>query len=103
MTHLESSRRSETTLWQRYSLSCPFGFGCSTLLFYRFKNQISEDQGELSVNETWQRLTRERKVLKLSVAIVLGLAVCWLPLSVAWFMLFNSDRTIASSCGFFYF
>lgn len=42
MTHLESSRRSETTLWQRYSLSCPFGFGCSTLLFYRFKNQISE-------------------------------------------------------------
>ena len=59
--------------------------------------------GEQSTNTREKRLKRERNVLKLSVAIVLGFALCWLPLSIVWFMLFNSDRTITSSCGFYYF
>ena len=59
--------------------------------------------GEQSTNTREKRLKRERNVLKLSVAIVLGFALCWLPLSIKWFMLFNSDRTITSSCGFYYF
>ena len=59
--------------------------------------------GEQSTNTREKRLERERNVLKLSVAIVLGFALCWLPLSIKWFMLFNSDRTITSSCGFYYF
>ena len=58
--------------------------------------------GEQSTHIREKQLKRERKVLKLSVAIVLGFALCWLPLSIKWFMLFNSDRTITSSCGFFY-
>ena len=59
--------------------------------------------GQQSTHIREKQLKRERKVLKLSVAIVLGFALCWLPLSIAWFMFFNSDRTIISSCGFFYF
>ena len=59
--------------------------------------------GEQSTNTREKRLKRERNVLKLAVAIVLGFALCWLPLSITWFMLFNSDRTIISSCGFYYF
>ena len=59
--------------------------------------------GEQSTNTREKRLKRERNVLKLSVAIVLGFALCWLPLSIVWFMFFNSDRTITSSCGFYYF
>ena len=59
--------------------------------------------GQQSTHIREKQLKRERKVLKLSVAIVLGFALCWLPLSIAWFMFFNSDRTITSSCGFFYF
>ena len=59
--------------------------------------------GEQSTNTREKRLERERNVLKLSVAVVVGFALCWLPLSIKWFMLFNSDRTITSSCGFYYF
>ena len=59
--------------------------------------------GEQPTNTREKRLKRERNVLKLAVLIVLGFALCWLPLSIVWFMLFNSDRTITSSCGFYYF
>ena len=59
--------------------------------------------GEQPTNTREKRLKRERNVLKLAVAIVLGFALCWLPLSIVWFMFFNSDRTITSSCGFYYF
>ena len=38
--------------------------------------------GENSVNATQQRLERERNVLKIAIAIVLGFAVCWLPYTV---------------------
>ena len=59
--------------------------------------------GQQSTNTRKKRLKREQNVLKLSIAIVLGFALCWLPLSIVWFMLFNSDRTITSSCVFHYF
>ena len=59
--------------------------------------------GEQSTNTREKRLKRERNVLKLSVAVVLGFALCWLPLSIVWLMLFKSDPTITSSCGFHYF
>ena len=76
-----------------------------TILYSAITLKIKSQKipGEQSTNTREKRLKRERNVLKLSVAIVLGFALCWLPLSIKWFMLFNSDRTITSSCGFYYF
>ena len=59
--------------------------------------------GEQSTNTREKRLKKQWNVLKLSVAIVLEFALCWLPQSIVWLMFFNSDRTITSSCGFYYF
>ena len=76
-----------------------------TILYSAITLKIKSQKipGEQSTNTREKNLKRERNVLKLSVAIVLGFALCWLPLSIKWFMLFNSDRTITSSCGFYYF
>ena len=40
---------------------------------------------EHSVNAEQQRQQRERNVLKMAIAIVLGFAVCFLPLGIGWF------------------
>ena len=76
-----------------------------TILYSAITLKIKSQKipGEQSTNTREKRLKRERNVLKLSVAVVVGFALCWLPLSIKWFMLFNSDRTITSSCGFYYF
>ena len=76
-----------------------------TILYSAITLKIKSQKipGEQSTNTREKRLERERNVLKLSVAVVVGFALCWLPLSIKWFMLFNSDRTITSSCGFYYF
>ena len=60
--------------------------------------------GEQSVNARELRLKRERNVLKMSIAIVLAFAVCWLPFTIYWFLtIFSSDSTMVWSCGFQYF
>ena len=61
--------------------------------------------GEQSVSAREQRAKRERNVLKMSIAIVLAFAVCWLPLQIFWFLtIFSSSHsTMKSSCGFQYF
>ena len=70
-----------------------------TIVFYKLKFQTIP--GEQSDNARQQRLRRERNVLKMAIAIVLGFAVCWLPHSIAWILvLFVSDIW---SCGFQYF
>ena len=57
--------------------------------------------GEQSANARQQRQQRERNVLKMSIAIVLGFAVCWLPFAISLFLVsFVSDIW---SCGFGYF
>jgi len=38
--------------------------------------------GEQSANAGQQRQQRERNILKMAIAIVLGFAVCWLPLAI---------------------
>ena len=64
-------------------------------IFLKLKSQ--RGQGERSMNAQIQRLRRERNALKLSIAIVLGFAVCWIPFSI--FAL--ADKNNASmSCGF---
>ena len=60
--------------------------------------------GEQPFNAREQRLKRERNVLKMSIAIVLVFAVCWLPHNIYWFIsLFPSDSIMIPSCGFRYF
>jgi len=69
------------------------------VIFLKLKSQRSP--GEQSANAGQQRQHRERNVLKMTIAIVLGFAVCWLPLAIAWlFFFFSSD---IQSCGFHYF
>ena len=57
--------------------------------------------GEQSANAGQQRQQRERNVLKMSIAIVLGFVVCWLPLPIYWSLGFFV-REIWSQCGFQY-
>ena len=57
--------------------------------------------GEQSDNAGQQRQQRERNVLKLAIAIVLGFAVCWLPICILWFHFFFPP--VIWSCGFQYF
>ncbi len=70
-----------------------------TIICIKLKSQTIP--GEQSVNAGEQRKKRERNVLKLTIAIVLGFAVCWLPFSIGWnLIVFVSDKW---SCGFQYF
>ncbi len=57
--------------------------------------------GDQPLNAEEQRKKRERNVLKMAIAIVLGFAVCWLPGSIE-FILFLFVSNI-ESCGFQYF
>ena len=60
--------------------------------------------GEQSVNAREQRAKRERNVLKMSIAIVLVFAICFLPLTTYGLLLFfPPDSTMISSCSFQYF
>ena len=57
--------------------------------------------GEQSAKTGQQRQQREGNVLKMSIAIVLGFAVCMLPFSMKWLLLFFVSDIW--SCGFGYF
>ena len=55
--------------------------------------------GNGSINTGRQRLRRERNVLKMAVAVVLGFAVCWLPFGVVILVsFFKWDQATNSSC-----
>ena len=54
--------------------------------------------GEQSVNAGQQRQQRERNVLKMAIAIVVGFAVCWLPLNIVLFLGY-----FTSNCFHYYF
>ena len=69
------------------------------IIYIKLKSQ--KIPGEQSANAIQQRQQRERNVLKMAIAIVLGFAVCWLPPSIIIFLdIFASD---IRSCGFQYF
>ena len=59
--------------------------------------------GEQSVNAGQQRAKRERNVLKMAIAIVLGFVVCWLPFSIValltYYRYYARINNIRSSCG----
>ena len=68
-------------------------------IYIKLKSQ--KIPGEQSTNAGQQRQQRERNVLKMATAIVLGLVVCWLPyLIVKLPLIFASN---IPSCGFQYF
>ena len=52
------------------------------IIYLKLKSQ--KIPGEQSANAGQQRQQRERNVLKMAIAIVLGFAVCWLPLAISW-------------------
>ena len=56
------------------------------IIFVKLKSQRSP--GEQSATAGQQRQQRERSVLKMAIAIVLGFAVCWLPFVIANFFHF---------------
>ena len=98
-----SSFKNFSMVVQVVSLYVPLVFIAIVYSAIALKIKSQKIPGEQPTNTREKRLKRERNVLKLAVAIVLGFALCWLPLSIVWFMLFNSDRTMTSSCGFYYF
>ena len=70
------------------------------IIIYR-KLKSQKVPGEQSANARQHRQQREGNVLKMSIAIVLGFAVCCVPLATFWLLLFFvSDM---SFCGFEYF
>ena len=69
------------------------------IIYLKLKSQ--KIPGEHSVNAGQQRQQRERNVLKMAIAIVVGFAVCFLPISIVWFL--SSFASSIQSCGFQYF
>ena len=68
------------------------------------KLKLRKIPGAQSANAEMQRQQRERNVLKMTIAIVLGFAVCWFPLAIRHVLfLFELDNIMIRSCGFEYF
>ena len=60
--------------------------------------------GEQSIKSEKQHIRRHRNVLKMAVAIVLGFALCWMPLSVFKVLyLYVWDTSIPLSCSMQYY
>ena len=71
------------------------------IIFLKLKSR--KIPGEQSANnEAEQRRQRERNVLRMAIAIVLGFAICWLPFIIRHLLNFYASD-IVMSCGFQYF
>ena len=70
------------------------------IIYLKLKSQ--KIPGEQSANAGQQRQQRERNVLKMAIAIVLGFAMCWLPLAIWLILLMFTDIIIWSNCAFRY-
>ena len=68
------------------------------IICLKVKSQKIPGEHVRSANFGQEHLQRKRNVLKMAFAIVLGFAVCWLPLTIFWFLFhfFSSDIW---SCG----
>ena len=81
-------------------LYTPLAASCALYCKIVLKLKSQSIPGERSFNAGQQRAKRERNVLKMAIAIVLGFAVCWLPFSIIVLLtLFASTNNIRSSCG----
>ena len=69
------------------------------IIFLKLKSQ--KIPGEQSANsEAEQRRQRERNVLKMAIAIVLGFAICWLPFIIMYLLVLFASPDIFMSCSF---
>ena len=62
------------------------------IIYLKLKSQ--KIPGAQSANAGQRRQQREKNVLKMAFAIVLGFAVCWLPLAIFWFILVLTNNII---------
>ena len=62
------------------------------------KLKLQRRPGEQSTNAEQQRAKRNKNVLKMAIAIVLGFVLCWVPLSIT-FLLLNFARD-SLTCGY---
>ena len=67
------------------------------IIYSKVKSQKTPGERVRSTNFGQQRQQRKRNVLKMAIAVVLGFAVCWLPLSIFWFLFFFASDIW--SCG----
>ena len=97
----------ESSYLQNYFLSfcvtftfMPFVLIALLYIIIFFKLKSLRSPGEQSVNVEQQRQQRERNVLKTTIAVVLGFALCWLPFALGGFITILWD---IRSCSFQYF
>ena len=69
----------------------------SIIIFFKLKSL--KIPGEQLTCDKQQRRQRERNVLKMAIAIVLGFVVCLLPLAIYWLLIVFRLSNIISSCG----
>ena len=67
------------------------------IIFLKLKSQ--NIPGEQLANERQQRRQRERNVLKMAIAIVLGFSVCLFPLAIHWLLAAFRLNNMLPSCG----
>ena len=73
-------------------------------ILLKLRSQSHKIRDVQSVNAGEIRARREQNVLKMSIAIVLTFAICWLPLSIYFVMILHSlNSSMLRSCGFQYF
>lgn len=77
----------------------PFVLMFILYLVILLKLKFQTSPGEHSMNAQIQRSRRKRNALKLSVAIVLGFAVCWFPFSIYTLAMFAVKNNSTIPCG----
>ena len=70
------------------------------IIYLNLKSQ--KIPGEQFANAEQQRHQRERNVLKMAIAIVLGFAVCWLPAAIFWCILRFTENMDCGVQHYFY-
>ena len=89
-----------------YMLVCNFIPLVLTAILYiiiYLKLKLHKIPGEHSANAGQQHLQRERNVLKMAIAIVLGFAVCSMPNVMSVSIHFFGSDIVTKSCGFQFF
>ena len=75
-----------------------------SIIIVKLKSQKMPGGKSVSANEQVKRIKRERSVLKMVLAIVLGYALCWAPLNVLAFLhFFVRDKNVPLTCGLHHF
>ena len=75
-----------------------------SLIIVKLKSQKMPGGKSVSTKKRQQRMRRDRSVLRMVLAIVLGFALCWAPFNVlAFLQFFVRDQNPQVTCGFVHF